>query len=95
MNIALERLFRSWVESATLKEVVYSPSLRFSSSSRPLLFLLFLLLLILFHRLGIGEKVERLYRDMKVYAIGGGSEEILTDFGVRQAMRFGEINAKL
>jgi len=36
---------------------------------------------------GLGEKVERLNRDVRVYAIGGGSEEIMVDFGVRQAMK--------
>eukprot|EP01114_Cavostelium_apophysatum_P015943 TRINITY_DN444_c0_g3_i2.p1 TRINITY_DN444_c0_g3~~TRINITY_DN444_c0_g3_i2.p1 ORF type:complete len:545 (+),score=115.48 TRINITY_DN444_c0_g3_i2:132-1766(+) len=36
---------------------------------------------------GQGEKVERLYRDVRAYAIPGGSEEILLDLGIRQAMR--------
>ena len=36
---------------------------------------------------GQGEKVERLYRDVRAYAIPGGSEEILLDLGVRQAMK--------
>jgi len=38
-------------------------------------------------RSGLGEKVERLYRDVGAYAIPGGSEEILLDLSVRQAMR--------
>ena len=38
-------------------------------------------------RSGIGEKVERLYRDVRAYAIPGGSEEILLDLGVRQAVK--------
>jgi len=36
-------------------------------------------------RTGLGEKVERLYRDVGAYAIPGGSEEILLDLSVRQA----------
>jgi alkylation response protein AidB-like acyl-CoA dehydrogenase len=31
--------------------------------------------------------VERLYRDVRAYAIPGGSEEIMMDLGVRQAMK--------
>eukprot|EP00467_Chlorarachnion_reptans_P022930 CAMPEP_0114527256 /NCGR_PEP_ID=MMETSP0109-20121206/23509_1 /TAXON_ID=29199 /ORGANISM="Chlorarachnion reptans, Strain CCCM449" /LENGTH=567 /DNA_ID=CAMNT_0001709189 /DNA_START=1 /DNA_END=1704 /DNA_ORIENTATION=+ len=34
---------------------------------------------------GIGEKVERMYRDVRAFAIPGGSEEIMMDFGVRDA----------
>eukprot|EP01084_Bolivina_argentea_P007796 14629_1 len=34
---------------------------------------------------GRGAIVERLYREVRVLAIGGGSEEILTDFVARQA----------
>jgi len=36
---------------------------------------------------GQGEKVERLYREVRGYAIPGGSEEILLDLGIRQAAR--------
>ena len=36
---------------------------------------------------GQGEKVERLYREVRGYAIPGGSEEIMLDLGIRQAMR--------
>lgn len=36
-------------------------------------------------RSGLGEKVERLYRDVGAYAIPGGSEEILLDLSMRQA----------
>jgi len=36
---------------------------------------------------GQGEKVERLYREVRAYAIPGGSEEIMLDLGVRQAVR--------
>ena len=31
-----------------------------------------------------GNPVERIYREVKVYAIGGGSEEIMRDLAVRQ-----------
>jgi acyl-CoA dehydrogenase len=31
-----------------------------------------------------GNKVERIYRDVRVNAIGGGSEEILHDLAARQ-----------
>eukprot|EP01087_Luapelamoeba_hula_P002544 TRINITY_DN1220_c0_g1_i2.p1 TRINITY_DN1220_c0_g1~~TRINITY_DN1220_c0_g1_i2.p1 ORF type:complete len:440 (-),score=66.65 TRINITY_DN1220_c0_g1_i2:54-1373(-) len=34
---------------------------------------------------GVGEKVERLYREVRVNAIGGGSEEVLLDLAMRQA----------
>jgi len=34
---------------------------------------------------GPGEKVERLYRETRVNAIGGGSEEVLLDLAMRQA----------
>jgi alkylation response protein AidB-like acyl-CoA dehydrogenase len=36
---------------------------------------------------GQGEKVERIAREVKAYAIPGGSEEIMLDLGMRQAMR--------
>jgi alkylation response protein AidB-like acyl-CoA dehydrogenase len=36
---------------------------------------------------GQGEKVERLYREVRAYAIPGGSEEIMLDLGIRQAMK--------
>ncbi|KAI8074238.1 acyl-CoA dehydrogenase/oxidase [Gilbertella persicaria] len=38
---------------------------------------------------GQGEKVERLYREVRAYAIPGGSEEIMLDLGVRQATKVG------
>jgi acyl-CoA dehydrogenase len=31
-----------------------------------------------------GNRVERIYREVKVMAIGGGSEEIMRDLAVRQ-----------
>lgn len=34
---------------------------------------------------GPGEKVERLYREVRANAIAGGSEEVLMDLAVRQA----------
>jgi len=36
---------------------------------------------------GKGERVERLYREVRINAIGGGSEEILLDLAIRQAIR--------
>lgn len=38
---------------------------------------------------GQGEKVERLYREVRAYSIPGGSEEIMLDLGVRQSMKIG------
>lgn len=40
---------------------------------------------------GQGAKVERLYRDVRAYAIPGGSEEIMLDLSIRQAMKVHEI----
>ncbi|SPO07604.1 probable acyl-CoA dehydrogenase [Cephalotrichum gorgonifer] len=40
-----------------------------------------------YSRGGQGGKVERLYRDVRAYAIPGGSEEIMLDLSVRQSMR--------
>ena len=34
---------------------------------------------------GQGEKVERIYREVRVNAIGGGSEEVMLDLSMRQA----------
>jgi len=36
-------------------------------------------------RSGVGEHVERFYREVRVAAIGGGSEEIMMDLAMRQA----------
>lgn len=36
---------------------------------------------------GQGERVERLYRDVRAMAIIGGSEEIMLDLGVRQSLK--------
>jgi alkylation response protein AidB-like acyl-CoA dehydrogenase len=40
-----------------------------------------------YSRGGQGGKVERLYRDVRAYAIPGGSEEIMLDLSIRQALR--------
>ena len=34
---------------------------------------------------GPGEVIERIYRDVRISSIGGGSEEIMRDLGVRQS----------
>ena len=45
---------------------------------------------------GIGERVERLYRDVRSMAIPGGSEEIMLDLGIRQAQKLSKLyGAKL
>ena len=36
---------------------------------------------------GVGEKIERLYREVRAYSTPGGSEEILLDLGTRQAIK--------
>jgi len=36
-------------------------------------------------RSGPGSRVERIYREVRVAAIGGGSEEVMTDLAMRQA----------
>ena len=36
---------------------------------------------------GQGEKVERLYREVRAYAIPAGSEEIMLDLSAKQAMK--------
>lgn len=38
-------------------------------------------------RNGMGEKVERLYREVKSLAVPGGSEEIMLDLGIKQALK--------
>lgn len=42
-------------------------------------------------RNGQGERVERLYREVRGFAIPGGSEEIMLDFGVRQAVKHAKL----
>ncbi|RGB37052.1 acyl-CoA dehydrogenase/oxidase C-terminal [Rhizophagus diaphanus] len=45
---------------------------------------------------GQGEKVERLYREVRAYAIPGGSEEIMLDLGIRQSLKVAKFHgAKL
>lgn len=45
---------------------------------------------------GQGERVERLYREVRAYAIPGGSEEIMTELGIRQSLKVAEFaGAKL
>lgn len=40
-----------------------------------------------YSRGGQGAKIERLYRDVRAYAIPGGSEEIMLDLSIRQSLR--------
>jgi len=44
-----------------------------------------------YSRGGQGAKVERLYRDVRAYAIPGGSEEIMLDLSMRQSMKVHQI----
>ncbi|KAI8609748.1 putative acyl-CoA dehydrogenase [Chytriomyces sp. MP71] len=45
---------------------------------------------------GVGERVERIYRDVRGVAIPGGSEEIMLDLGIRQAQKVSQgMGAKL
>jgi len=47
-------------------------------------------------RTGKAERVERLYRDVRVWAIGGGSEEVMLDLGIRQQIKIAQLmGAKL
>ncbi|KAI8823662.1 acyl-CoA dehydrogenase/oxidase [Fimicolochytrium jonesii] len=49
-----------------------------------------------YSRGGQGEKVERLYREVRAYAIPGGSEEIMIDLGIRQSIKVAQLSgAKL
>lgn len=40
---------------------------------------------------GQGAKVERLYRDVRAYAIPGGSEEIMLDLSMRQSLKVHQV----
>ena len=40
---------------------------------------------------GQGGVVERLYREVRAYAIPGGSEEIMLDLAMRQALKVHEV----
>lgn len=44
-----------------------------------------------YSRGGQGGKIERLYRDVRAYAIPGGSEEIMLDLSMRQSMKVHEL----
>lgn len=44
---------------------------------------------------GQGGKIERMFREARVFAVFGGSEEILLDLGVRQAARLYHASPKL
>ncbi|KAI8846360.1 putative acyl-CoA dehydrogenase [Chytridium lagenaria] len=49
-----------------------------------------------YSRGGQGERVERLYREVRAYAIPGGSEEIMLDLGIRQSLKVAQfMGAKL
>jgi alkylation response protein AidB-like acyl-CoA dehydrogenase len=39
---------------------------------------------------GLGEKVERLYREVRAYAIPAGSEEIMLDLAAKQSLKTSE-----
>ena len=43
---------------------------------------------------GLGEKVERLYREVRAYAIPAGSEEIMLDLAAKQALKTSAILKK-
>jgi len=40
---------------------------------------------------GQGEKIERLYREVRAFAIPGGSEEIMLDLSIKQSMKIYEM----
>ncbi|SMR52671.1 unnamed protein product [Zymoseptoria tritici ST99CH_1E4] len=44
-----------------------------------------------YSRGGQGAKVERLYRDVRAYAIPGGSEEIMLDLSIRQSLKVHQV----
>ncbi|KAL1961062.1 hypothetical protein VTO42DRAFT_4950 [Malbranchea cinnamomea] len=44
-----------------------------------------------YSRGGQGGKIERLYRDVRAYAIPGGSEEIMLDLSMRQSLKVHEL----
>jgi len=46
-------------------------------------------------RTGMGQQVERFQRTFKFHAILGGSEEIMADLGVRQALKYWDGKSKL
>jgi len=46
-------------------------------------------------RTGVGEKIERMYREVRAFAIPGGSEEIMQELCIKQAMAIAKNTAKL
>ena len=44
-----------------------------------------------YSRGGQGHRVERLYRDTHAFSLGGGSEEVLLDLSIRQAMKMSKL----
>ena len=44
---------------------------------------------------GQGEKIERIYREVRAFAIPGGSEEIMLDLGVRQALKVAQMTSSM
>lgn len=44
-----------------------------------------------YSRGGQGGKIERLYRDVRAYAIPGGSEEIMLDLSIRQSLKVNQM----
>lgn len=42
---------------------------------------------------GRGERVERIWRDVKAITVPGGSEEILLDLAVRRALKVRDVLA--
>jgi len=46
-------------------------------------------------RTGMGQQIERFQRTFKFHSILGGSEEIMADLGVRQALKYWDKKSKL
>jgi len=44
-----------------------------------------------YSRGGQGEKIERIYREVRAFAIAAGSEEIMLDLAIRQAMKLSKL----
>lgn len=48
-----------------------------------------------YNRVGRGARIEQISRDVRVYVVGGGSEEIMRDLAVRQEIKdLGRVMAK-
>jgi alkylation response protein AidB-like acyl-CoA dehydrogenase len=41
-----------------------------------------------YQRGGVGWQVEQISRDLRMYCVGGGSEEIIADLAVREELKF-------